>query len=165
LSLVLAHLPRVVADGSDLASRQSMQEAAFLAGIAIDNCGTGVAHSIGHALGSLYHVPHGISVAVGLRAALEWNIAGEPDAYAAAATALGCDADAIAGVFAQLCLDAGLAGASSSRDVGMSVDEIEVTMNAVENQPMLHNNARVVDDDDRRMLAELTVDVWHGLRP
>ena len=61
------HLPRVAADGSDLASRQAMQEAAFLAGIAIDNCGTGVAHSIGHALGSLYHVPHGISVAVGLR--------------------------------------------------------------------------------------------------
>ena len=55
-----------------------MQEAAYLAGVSIDNCGTGVAHSIGHALGSLYHVPHGVSVAVGLSAALEWNAAGRP---------------------------------------------------------------------------------------
>jgi alcohol dehydrogenase len=163
LALVLAHLPRVVVDGTDLDSRQAMQEAAFLAGIAIDNCGTGVAHSIGHALGSLYHVPHGISVAVGLRAALEWNVTGEPDAYTAAATAMECDVDAIAGVFAQLCVDAGLGAAMSSRDVGMSVDEIAATMNAVENQPMLHNNARAVDDDDRHALAEHTVGVWHGL--
>lgn len=72
MALVLAHLPRVANDGSDLVSRQAMQEAAFLAGLVIDNCGTGVAHSIGHALGSVYHVPHGISVAVCLRAALEW---------------------------------------------------------------------------------------------
>ena len=36
-------------------------------------------------------------------------------------------------------------------------------MNAVENQPMLNNNARAVSDDERRMLAERTVEVWHGL--
>jgi alcohol dehydrogenase class IV len=164
LSLVLAHLPRVAVDGSDLASRQSMQEAAFLAGIAIDNCGTGVAHSIGHALGSLYHVPHGISVAVGLRAALEWNAAGEPEAYATAATAMSCGIEEIADVFARLCADVGLGAATSSRDVGMSVEEIATTMNAIENQPMLHNNARAVSDDDREMLAVRTIDVWHGLR-
>jgi alcohol dehydrogenase len=165
LALVLAHLPRVTVDGSDLASRQAMQEAAYLAGIAIDNCGTGVAHSIGHSLGSLYHVPHGISVAVGLRAALEWNTTGEPDSYHDSAAALGCDVDRIADVFARLCVEAGLGAATSSRDVGISADEIATTMNAVENQPMLHNNSRGVSDDDRRMLAERTVEVWHGLRP
>ena len=165
LALVLAHLPRVAVDGSDLASRQAMQEAAFLAGIAIDNCGTGVAHSIGHALGSLYHVPHGISVAVGLRAALDWNTTGEPASYRDAAIAMDCDVEAVADVFAQLCVDAGLDEAIGSRDVGMSVDEIAATMNHVENQPMLHNNSREVDDEQRRMLAERTVDVWHALRP
>ena len=97
MALVLTHLPRVAEDGNDLVSRQAMQEAAFLAGVAIDNCGTGVAHSIGHALGSLYHVPHGLSVAVGLRAALEWNVTGEPDAYADAADALVCRVDEVAG--------------------------------------------------------------------
>src|SRR5205085_839128 len=117
-------------------------EAAFLAGIAIDTCGTGVAHSIGHALGSLYHVPHGISVAVGLRAALDWNTAGEPESYRDAASAMDCDVDAVADVFARLCVDAGLDEAIGSRDVGMSVDDIAATMNHVENQPMLQNNSR-----------------------
>jgi hypothetical protein len=37
-------------------------------------------------------------------------------------------------------------------------------MDAVENQPMLRNNARSVYDDDREMLAARTVDVWHSLR-
>ena len=37
----------------DLEARQAMQEAALLAGLAIDGGGTGIAHSIGHALGTL----------------------------------------------------------------------------------------------------------------
>ena len=164
MALVLAHLPRVVNDGADLVSRQAMQEAAFLAGLAIDNCGTGVAHSIGHALGSLYHVPHGISVAVGLRAALEWNSSGEPDAYVDASTALNCRVDEISAMFATLCTAAGMAAAMSGLDKQLSVDDIAETMNAVENQPMLDNNARPIAEMDRAMLAERTVDVWHRLR-
>jgi alcohol dehydrogenase class IV len=162
LSLILAHLPRVAVDGGNLASRQAMQEAAYLAGVAIDNCGTGVAHSIGHALGSQYHIPHGISVAVGLRAALEWNVDGQPGAYADAAAALSTDVDEIPIVFTGLCDDVGLRGALGAA-VSMSVDEIASAMYAVENQPMLNNNARAVSDDERRMLAERTVQVWHGL--
>jgi alcohol dehydrogenase class IV len=163
LALVLANLPRVAVDGSDLSSRQAMQEAAYLAGVAIDNCGTGVAHSIGHALGSRYHIPHGISVAVGLRAALEWNVAGEPEAYVDSATAMACEVDAIANTFAALCDDCGLRAATGPVDVAMSVDDIAVTMNAVENRPMLNNNARMVNDEDRGVLAERTIEVWHGL--
>ncbi len=164
IALVLDHLPRVAADGGDLASRQAMQEAAFLAGVAIDNCGTGVAHSIGHALGSLYHVPHGISVAVGLGAALEWNVAGRPDAYVDAASALCCGSDEIADVFTRLCSDTGLHAAMISLDATMAADDIAVTMNAVENQPMLNNNSRQVDEADRDMLARRTVEVWKRLR-
>ena len=165
LSLVVSHLPRVVADGSDLGSRQAMQEAAMLAGVAIDNCGTGVAHSIGHALGSLYHVPHGIAVAIGLRASLAWNAAGRPEAYADAATALGCTVDDVAAVFDTLCSETGLGAAAASVDAAMSAGDIATTMIAVENQPMLANNAREVGDDDREMLARRTVEVWHGLHP
>ncbi len=164
MALVFAHLPRVANDGSDLASRQAMQEAAFLAGVAIDNCGTGVAHSIGHALGSLYHVPHGISVAVGLRAALEWNSSGEPDAYVDASTALDCRIDEIPAMFATLCVAVGMAAAMAGLDKSLSIDDIADTMNAVENQPMLDNNARLIGESDRVMLAQRTVDVWNRLR-
>jgi alcohol dehydrogenase class IV len=164
LALVLAHLPRVAVDGNDLASRQSMQEAAYLAGVSIDNCGTGVAHSIGHALGSLYHLPHGISVAVGLCAALEWNAAGRPEAYLDVATTLGCRVEEIAGVFAGLCVDTGLRAATGAAEVTMNPDDISATMNAVENRPMLDNNARPVSEADRGMLARRTIEVWQRLR-
>ena len=117
-----------------------MQEAAYLAGLAIDNCGTGVAHSIGHALGSRYHVPHGISVAIGLGAALEWNVEGEPEAYADVASGMGCDVDDIPNVFAAAVRRHRAARATGRSRVDVSVDEIAVTMNAVENQPMLDNN-------------------------
>ena len=164
LALVHTHLPRVAIDGSDLVSRQAMQEAAMLAGVAIDNCGTGVAHSIGHALGSLYHVPHGIAVATGLSAALAWNAQGCPDAYTDAAAALGCAVEAVAGIFDRLCADTNLGAVTRPIDATMSADDIAATMNAVENQPMLHNNSRHIGDDDRDMLARRTLEVWHGLR-
>ena len=67
--LVLDHLASAVGDGDDLDVRLAMQRAALLAGRAIDAGGTGIAHSIGHALGTLAHVPHGVAVAVGLAAA------------------------------------------------------------------------------------------------
>ncbi len=142
-----------------------MQEAAYLAGIAIDNCGTGVAHSIGHALGSLYHVPHGVSVAVGLLAALQWNLVGAPAAYLAVSRALDLDGDveAIPSVLENLCHSTGLREAITF-GANLSAVDIAATMNAVENQPMLSNNARPVSDDDRVMLAERAVAVWSGLR-
>ena len=83
------HLPGAVDDGDDLDGRQAMQEAALLAGLAIDAGGTGIAHSIGHALGTLAHVPHGVAVAVGLGAVIEWNVAGRPEAFASVARTLG----------------------------------------------------------------------------
>jgi hypothetical protein len=47
----------------------------------------------------------------------------------------------------------------------MASDKIAATMNSAENQPMLHNNARQVDEGDRAMLARRTVETWQGLRP
>ena len=41
---------------------------------------------------------------------------------------------------------------------------IAETMVAVENQPMVSNNCRVPDDDERRQLAAATVEAWHRLR-
>ncbi|MCU1359769.1 MAG: adh [Ilumatobacteraceae bacterium] len=164
LRLVVDHLPRAAADGTDLAARQAMQEAAFLAGMAIDNCGTGVAHSIGHALGSLYHVPHGVSVAVGLHAALNWNVDGSPDAFDDAAAALGCSVDGVpdtlAALFAQTDMAAVVRNLGSG---GFDPAAVAETMAAPENQPMLNNNARPIDDDARAMLAGRTVAVWDQL--
>lgn len=164
MELVVAHLPRAAAEGSDLAARQAMQEAAFLAGIAIDHCGTGVAHSIGHALGTLCHMPHGVAVALGLLATLDWNAEGAPDAYLDAAAALNCRVDDVASDYAALCNRVGFPAVVSELGRPVDPDAIAATMTAVENQPMLRNNARPIGDDDPAALARRTVGLWHVLR-
>ncbi len=149
-------LPRAVADGTDLEARGAMQEAALLAGMAIDGGGTGIAHCVGHALGSLAHVPHGLAVAVALAATLDWNRSGAPDAYAALAAADDTAADGFAGLAAAVGLPAAVRRFGG---LALTVDDLAEAMNATENQPMLHNNARPAGDH-RPLLAERTLSTW-----
>lgn len=51
-------------DGTNLDARQNMQLGAFYAGRAFTRGCVGYAHAIGHTLGSLYGVPHGLAMAV-----------------------------------------------------------------------------------------------------
>ncbi len=83
------HVRRAVAAPDDLDARGHVQIAASLAGIAIDNSGTGIAHALGHALGALGHVHHGRAVGLSLRAALAWNAEAAPERHAVVATAMG----------------------------------------------------------------------------
>ncbi len=89
IRLIVQHLPRAVAAPDDLDARGQVQIAACLAGIAIDNSGTGVAHALGHALGALGHVHHGRAVGLSLRAALAWNAEAAPERHAVVASAMG----------------------------------------------------------------------------
>ena len=142
-----------------------MQEAALLAGIAIDNCGTGIAHAIGHTLGSLYHVPHGTAVAIALDAALAWNVQGAPDVFEVVGAALGRDAtelpDVLSELFAATSFDRAVRHAPN---VVFDAGDIAAMMVAPENEPMLRNNCVVPDAADRLELAARTVDRWRVLR-
>lgn len=51
-------------NGSDLTARQDMQKAAFYAGRAFTRGCVGYVHAVGHTLGALYGVPHGVAMAV-----------------------------------------------------------------------------------------------------
>ena len=51
-------------DGSDLKARQNMQRAAFFAGRAFTRGCVGYVHAVGHTLGGLYGVPHGLAMSV-----------------------------------------------------------------------------------------------------
>ncbi len=93
IRLIAAWLPRAVSAPDDLEARGQVQIAASLAGIAIDNSGTGVAHALGHALGALGHVHHGRAVGLSLRAALAWNAEAAPERHTAVAMAMGAPSE------------------------------------------------------------------------
>ena len=63
-------LPEVWRDGTHLAARQEMLHASYLAGFAFTNNFVGYVHAIAHAVGALYHIPHGRANAVLLPAVL-----------------------------------------------------------------------------------------------
>ena len=165
LTLVLTHLPAAVADGTDLAARAGMQWAALHAGLAIDAGGTGIAHAIGHALGALAGVPHGAAVAVGLGAAMSWNVAGAPHHYAPVADAVGVTVEALPHRYAELLMAARFPSVVRSIGdlAGLDPDRLAAAMYQPEHRTMHDNNCRLAAADDRRRLAEATLRLWHDL--
>jgi len=160
IRLVGAALPEAVQTPDNLEARQQLQEAACLAGMAIDNGGTGIAHNIGHALGSRYHLPHGVAVAIAVEASLAWSIEGHEAIFAPSAHALmpSSRANELPGLVTELAdasaFDQALAPFAN---LEMEVAALAEVMQAEENAPMANNAARIPEGDDWQHLAELTV--------
>ncbi|HXQ32174.1 MAG TPA: iron-containing alcohol dehydrogenase [Steroidobacteraceae bacterium] len=152
IALVVRHLRRAVAAPGDLSARAGLQWAATLAGIGIDNCGTAIAHNIGHALASLRPVHHGRAVGLALRATLPWNVAEDPDGrFAAAAAAMGEPREArrLPAAFDRLLRDSGvkvsLAGEGHDH---VTPAALAAQMARPENAAMRQSNRRTVADAD-----------------
>ena len=95
-------LPRAYGDGTDLDARERMLNASMIAGMAFTNVSLGIVHSMAHAVGSLFHVAHGLADAVLLPYVIRFNSEKDPQAkerYDAMARKLGYS-DMVAGVAA-----------------------------------------------------------------
>lgn len=70
---IAAHLPRVLRD-NEPAGRLELAVAATMAGIAFSSSMVGLVHSLGHAVGAVCHVHHGVCMSVLLPHVLEYNL-------------------------------------------------------------------------------------------
>jgi acetaldehyde dehydrogenase/alcohol dehydrogenase len=73
MHLILDALPRACEDGSDLAARTAMSNAATLAGLAFSNAFVGVCHSLAHAVGARFGIAHGRANGIFLPHVLRYN--------------------------------------------------------------------------------------------
>ncbi len=152
IRLVVRHLPTVMADPADMAGRAGLQLASCLAGIAIDNAGTALAHSIGHALGTLAHIHHGRAVAVAMRATAAWVSADDRDGrFAAVGTLLGGD---LVTEFDRLVRRAGI----SMQLPPIEAEALAAQMAAPDNAPMRDATRRTVADADLLPLARMVLE-------
>lgn len=71
--LVWNYLARTVAEGSDMEARTHMHNASCLAGVAFNGASLGLCHSMAHALGARFHIPHGRSNAILLPHVISYN--------------------------------------------------------------------------------------------
>lgn len=74
IKLLFEFLPLAINQGKDdLDIREKIHNAASLAGIGMANSAAGLAHSCGHALGSVFKIQHGIAVGLMLPYIIEFN--------------------------------------------------------------------------------------------
>jgi alcohol dehydrogenase class IV len=64
IQLIFKYLPRAYHDGADREARLRMHMAASMAGIAFGNGGVALTHSLGHSLGKLFAIHHGVAVGI-----------------------------------------------------------------------------------------------------
>ena len=62
--LISAFLRRAVRQADDMAAREQMAYAQFLAGMAFNNASLGYVHAMAHQLGGFYDLPHGVCNAI-----------------------------------------------------------------------------------------------------
>ena len=111
---IVTYLPRAVVDGSDAEARERLHNAASAAGLGFGNSLASMAHAMGHALGAIYHIPHGRAVSLLLPYTIEYIAAEAPERFADVAAFIDCGcseatdaAIALATRIRQLCTDIG----------------------------------------------------------
>ncbi|MGL5295582.1 MAG: L-threonine dehydrogenase [Culicoidibacterales bacterium] len=64
IELISVHLKTAVHDGKNVAARDQMAYAEYLAGMAFNNASLGYVHAMAHQLGGMFDLPHGVCNAV-----------------------------------------------------------------------------------------------------
>jgi alcohol dehydrogenase class IV len=158
---ILMSLPVATDERSSVSARKAMMGASAAAGVAIDHCGTGIGHAVGHALASIGPVPHGLAVMAGLRAGLEWTLSDSGDAYQLLAERLVSSGEpmGLPAVFAELCgavdFDTEL-GRWPCPDPG----ELAREMACDDHRPMRENNARPISLSDLEEISRMVTARW-----
>ncbi|ALS01016.1 alcohol dehydrogenase [Enterococcus silesiacus] len=73
MKIIWQDLIAVVKDGENLALRERVHNASCLAGIAFSEASLGICHSLAHALGGKFHIPHGRANALLLPHVISYN--------------------------------------------------------------------------------------------
>ena len=89
IEMIAANLKAAVDDGNNVAAREAMSQAQYIAGMGFSNVGLGIVHSMAHPLSALYDIPHGKACAMMLTAVLKFNAPATGEKYRDLAKAMG----------------------------------------------------------------------------
>jgi alcohol dehydrogenase class IV len=91
ITMIAKNLRQAYAHGHNTVARENMLNASCLAGMAFCNTQNGLDHAMALAIGSKYHLPHGLATAFILPMVMEFNCIANPDKFINIAAAFGED--------------------------------------------------------------------------
>lgn len=91
MRLIAANLAKAVNNGTDEEARAQLAIGSMLGGFCLGPVNTAGVHALSYPLGSMFHIPHGLSNALLLPGVMLYNIPAAPARYANVARALGCN--------------------------------------------------------------------------
>jgi alcohol dehydrogenase class IV len=168
IRLIFQNLVKAIERPQDLNARGNMLIAATLAGLALDGAGAGLAHAIGHALGTIAGIHHGRAVALALDVIFPKNATTAIEIHAEIAAQLGDH------IFKTPAVEMAKMGAHAFSDFmrrtgielslmpdGLSRNDLKRLVDVIhsqENLPMLENNCYTaskadIDDFARLLLS------------
>ena len=159
LELLSANLIPACENGSNLAARQAMLLGAMLAGQAFSNAPVAAVHALAYPIGSIFHVPHGLSNSLVLPHVLRFNAPAAAELYAelaaivvpAASGSVEARAEALVVAMQQLAIIAGIE--RTLQQVGISEADLDrLADDAMLQTRLLGNNPRVVTRADARAI-------------
>lgn len=148
MRLIAGGLVRAVKNGNDEEARSQVAMGSLLGGFCLGPVNTAAVHALSYPLGSMFHLPHGLSNALLLPFVMEFNLPAAPERFAGVARALGC-VTAEEGVekIRSLIRDCGLP--ATLKEVGVPYDAIrEMAIDAMKITRLLVNNPRPVTLED-----------------
>lgn len=166
LDLIGVNIREAVRNGSNIVARENMLLGSMLAGQAFGNSPVAAVHALAYPIGSLFHVPHGLSNALVLAEVMRFNAPYCGQAYAKLAPHIFEDidtdrstdavcADLIARLV-QLNIDLGLE--PGLRQVGITEPDLDrLSSDAMNQTRLLLNNPREVTQQDARRIYEASL--------
>jgi alcohol dehydrogenase class IV len=149
-------LPKISAEGRDIAARTDALYGAWLCGCCLGAVGMALHHKLCHTLGGTFNLPHAETHAAVLPHALAYNASAAPQAMARIAQALGRK-DAATGLF-ELAGEVGVQRAL--RELGMREQDIDHAAGLAVTNP--YWNPRPVE---REAIRGLIARAWAGTAP
>ncbi len=160
MRLIVGSLETAVREPGNLAARGDLLLGSCYAGIAIDNCGTAIAHNVSHALAGLAAIHHGLATALGFEATLAFLVEADTPELNAAAHVCGLTSAADLPAFVSGLMDsAGIVRALPKTFAAFTAADLAREMRAPENQPMRHSTIREVGDADIDVFAAAMMDL------
>lgn len=155
MKLIASHITQAVTNGSDVVAREKVAMGSLLGGFCLGPVNTAGVHALSYPLGSMFHLPHGLSNALLLPYVMEYNIPAAVTKYAGVAIALGCEQKATeeetaySGVIRIREIIKACGIPSTLTDVQVPITAIErMAADAMKIQRLLKNNPREITEQD-----------------